>query len=86
MKAKKKALPRGIREAVKNFQYLVAVPVLYLVASLLPGDRIGFNVVGTIGLLVIVGIVDAVVSLPLLYLAKRLESPAVKPVPVREEW
>lgn len=86
MKVSRKTVARWVREGVKTLQYLFAVPVLYLVASLVPGDRIGFNVVGTIGLLVIVGLIDAAVSLPLLFAAKRLEKDALTPVPVRSEW
>lgn len=86
MKIDRKKLARGVRETVKTFQYVFAIPVIYLVASLVPGDAIGFNVVGTIGLLVIVGLIDAAVSVPLLFAAKRLEKDALEPVPVRSEW
>jgi hypothetical protein len=86
MKINRSKLAHGVRETVKTLQYLFAVPALYLVASLVPGDRIGFNVVGTIGLLVIVGLIDAAVSVPLLIAAKRLEKDVLAPVPVRSEW
>lgn len=86
MKIDRKKLARGVRETVKTLQYLFAVPLIYLVASLVPGDRIGFNVVGTIGLLIIVGLIDAAVSVPALLLAKKLERDALEPVPVRSDW
>ncbi len=86
MKINRSKLAHGVRETVKTLQYFFAVPVIYLVASLVPGDRIGFNVVGTIGLLVIVGLIDAAVSVPLLIAAKRLEKDVLAPVPVRSEW
>jgi hypothetical protein len=82
MKISRKTVARWTRETVHTIQYVMALPALYLVASLVPGDRIGFNVVGTIGLLVIVGVIDAVISLPLLFLIHRLERPVLDPV----EW
>jgi hypothetical protein len=86
MKINRRKLAHVVRKAVEIVQYAFALPVLYLVASLLPGDRIGFNVVGTIGMLVILAVIDAAVSVPLLIAAKRLEKDVLAPVPVRSEW
>lgn len=86
MKINRAMMARGIRKAVEIVQYAFALPALYLVASLLPGDRIGFNVVGTIGMLVILAVIDAAVSLPALFAANRLEKDVLEPVPVRSDW
>lgn len=86
MKISRKTLARWVRETVKTFQYVVAVFVVVILAGLVPGDRVDMGAFAAALGLVMLAVIDAAVSVPALILAKRIERPAVAPVPVRQEW
>lgn len=77
---------RWIREGVKLFQYPLALIAIVIVASLLPGDNQDISTLGAVIGLIMLAFLDAAICLPLLYLAKRLDRPALAPVAPRDSW
>jgi len=75
-----------IREGVKLFQYPLALIAIVIVASLLPGDNQHISTLGAFIGLIMLAMIDAVVSVPALVIAKKLDRPAVPPVSVRDTW
>lgn len=76
-------------EEIRWFTHFVtAIMALYLVASLLPGDLIGFNVIGTIGLVIFVIAGNLVITVPLTMWIKRIGRPVLAPVRsyARSKW
>jgi hypothetical protein len=75
-----------IREGVKTFQYVLALPALIITASLLPGDNQHIGTFAWVIGMVMLLMIDAIVSLPALAFAKRLDRPVVAPVAPRDSW
>lgn len=77
---------RGLSKVMKEIRwfahFITAVPLLYLVASLLPGDKIGFNVIGTLGLIVILVVANLVITGPLTIWIRKINKPVLAPVRV----
>ena len=75
---------RGFVRIMKEIRWfthaITAVCLLYLGASLLPGDLIGFNVIGTIGLIVILTVLNLLITVPLTVWINALGRPALAPV------
>lgn len=75
---------RGLSKIMKEIRwfthFVTAVCLVYLVASLLPGDRIGFNVIGTIGLIVMIVAANAVITVPLTVWIRKIGKPVLAPV------
>lgn len=86
MKINRTRLAGWIREVVKAVQYVTAFFVLIITASLVPGDSVDIGAGAWVVGIILFGMMDAAVSLPLLWAAKRLERPEIKPVPVRNDW
>lgn len=86
MKITRETTARWIREAVKLFQYPLAIIGIVIVASLLPGDNQHIGTFAAFLGLVLLAALDAAVSVPALIVAKRLERPALAPVKVRSDW
>ena len=76
---------RVIWEAVMFLQYLAGIVAVVIVASLLPGDNQDIGTLAAIIGLFLLGVLDAVISGPALYLAHRMGRPALAPV-VRDTW
>jgi hypothetical protein len=74
-----------IREGVKNFQYVLAIPALVIVASLLPGDSQDIGTFAAFIGIIMLAIIDVLVCLPALVVAKRLDRPTLAPVN-RDSW
>lgn len=54
------------------FVHVVAVVLAgYLLAALLPGDNVNVNVLGALFLVAVVAVLDAALTAPLKYLARR---------------
>lgn len=68
--------PRGIDKVMKEIIYgtnaLTVLCLIYLGASLVPGDKIGFNVVGTIGMVIMILIFNCIITVPLTMWRKRI--------------
>lgn len=86
MKISKRRIAGGIREVVKAVQYVTALFLVIITASLLPGDSVDISAAAWVVGLVLFTLADAAVSLPLLMVAKRLERDSLEPVPVRSDW
>jgi len=86
MKISRKKMAQWLREAVKAVQYVTGLFVLIITASLVPGDSVDIGTAAWVVGVVLFGAMDAAVSLPLLWAAKRLERPALQPVRVRDDW
>lgn len=75
---------RGLSKIMKEIRWfthaITAVMVLYLGASLVPGDKIGFNVIGTLGLLVFVIVGNLVITVPLTLWIRMIGKPVLAPV------
>lgn len=75
---------RGLSKIMKEIRWfthaITAVPLLYLVASLLPGDKIGFNVIGTFGMIVILVVLNLVITVPLTLWIRKISKPVLAPV------
>jgi len=68
------------KEAVIWINMIFAIPVLYLTAGLLPGDKINLNVLGSLVMIVVLVLVDAIITVPVWLWISRSRRPVLAPV------
>jgi ABC-type methionine transport system permease subunit len=70
-----------LKEVVWWTNAIIAVPVLFLLAALVPGDRVHGNVVGSLASLIMLGILSAAITLPCVFARRKIAAAsAVRPV------
>jgi hypothetical protein len=81
---------RGLSKVMKEIRwfthFVVAVCLVIPVAGLVPGDAVNLNVIGSLGLIVMLIAADLVITVPLTVWIKRLGKPVLAPVGRGSRW
>lgn len=78
-------LDRALKGTIKWTLMITAVPVILLVAAMLPGDPVNVNMIGAIALIFGLGVLDAVIILPCVLWLRKIDRPVLPPVR-RTKW
>lgn len=79
-------LDKIAREIIWWTNAIIAIPVIYLAAGLVPGDRVHVNTVGAVAMLVMLAVLDAAISLPCMLWRRKINAPALAPVRQGARW
>lgn len=81
---------RGLSKIMKEIRwfthFVVAVMLVIPVAGLVPGDAVNLNVIGSLGLIVMLVVADLVITIPLSLWIKKLNRPVLAPVARGSRW
>ena len=79
-------LDKIMKEIVWFTHFLIGVLLVIPVAGLVPGDRVNLNVIGSLGLIVLLVALDAVITVPCTLWRRKINRPVLAPVRIRSRW